>query len=122
LGVFKKKEKEKMNKIIQKIKNIFQPMQQNSDGYHTFNELYRHRYALFIALCRREPSCWKSKEHSDGTMFDGEFVCGFETKDGPITYHLPLEMWTLCDFIKTIPSAPEWDGHTSEDVINRLRG
>ena len=56
-----------------------------SDGYHTFKELYEHRVVLFVALITAltqqeyHPSnkiCWKSKKHSDGTMYDGWFIAG----------------------------------------------
>ena len=95
------------------------------DGYHTFGELYEHRIALFIALCHQLPDDdtiypWKSELHSDGTMFDGWFVAGIGIKKGEqITYHLPLKYW---DKLKCVgfEKAPEWDGHTPEDVIERL--
>lgn len=109
--------------LLNKIKNLFKPIQENSDGYHTFDELYKHRYALYIRLCKYEPSCWKSKLHSDNTMFDGEFIMGFTNEyNEQITYHLPLKLWDRCDFATTLDSAPEWDGHTSDMVIARLYG
>lgn len=42
-----------------------------SDGYHTFNDLYDHRHALFLALCRALGMGWKSRLHVDGTSVDG---------------------------------------------------
>ena len=106
-----------------------------SDGYHTFSELYKHRISLFIALCKvcqgwidtegefglcgRKP--WKSKKHSDGTSLKGWFVMGIgEEKGRQITYHIPLERWSEVSFAKTLKKAPEYDGHTSEDVLKRL--
>lgn len=104
------------------------------DGYHTFDELYDHRFTLFIALCRvllekavpGEPylngGIWRSKLHRDGTMFDGWFVMGIRTDHShQITYHLPLSRWAETDFAFTYKRAPEWDGHTSDDVIDRLK-
>jgi len=42
-----------------------------SDGFHTFGELYRHRAALFSVICNVfKEKAWKSRLHSDGTMFD----------------------------------------------------
>ena len=64
---------------------IDEEKQHVSDGYHTFKELYDHRIALFLALVKSiseqeyHPAnqiCWKSKKHSDGTMFDGWFIAG----------------------------------------------
>lgn len=107
-----------------------------SDGYHTFDELYDHRITLWIALCRvcdfHEKECsygrntptnvWRSKLHSDGTGFDGWFVLGMGRPAGKqITYHLPMNRWTECDFAETLDRAPEFDGHTPADVLERLK-
>ena len=93
-----------------------------SDGYHTFNELYEHRHALFIAFANTNPSiCWKSELHDDGTMFDGWFIAGADLPNGVITYHLPVRLWELFLEWKELAHAPEWDGHTSDDVIERLK-
>jgi len=93
-----------------------------SDGYHTFNELYDHRHALFIALARCNPlECWRSKEHEErGTMPPQFFIVGMELPTGSITYHLPLTLWDKTNFIPTVGCAPPWDGHTSADVVERL--
>ena len=109
---------------------------QISDGYHTFDELYEHRIVLFIALCKElnkniiiddtksittKIKVWKSKLHSDGTTFEGWFVMGIGKEKGKqITYHLPIEKWEDTEFAETLENAPEWDGHTPEDVLNRI--
>ena len=63
-----------------------------SDGYHTFNELYEQRAVLFSALCRLFPqNAWKSKRHADGTMFKGCFIVGINTPDGQYTYHYGID-------------------------------
>ena len=91
-----------------------------SDGYHTFNELYHHRAILFAVICNaNKDKAWKSKKHSDGTMYDGMFIVGINTPHGDYTYHYDIEpYWNLFD-VKTLEFAPEWDGHIPEDV-NRL--
>lgn len=93
-----------------------------SDGYHTFSELYEHRYALFIALARAHKDvAWRSKFHSNGTKMGGYFVMGIGKEAGKqITYHLPNELWPKTDDITTLEYAPEFDGHTPSDVLNRL--
>lgn len=91
------------------------------DGYHTWNELYEHRHQLFLALCRLNGG-WRSMKHADGTMYDGWFIVGTENADlRPITYHLPIRLWNECDNVDTLPLAPEWDGYTSQDVLERLK-
>lgn len=102
-----------------------------SDGYHTFDELYEHRITLFIAMCRviaghdryvGTTDIWRSKLHSDGTSFNGWFILGITKESGEqITYHLPLSKWDETDFAETLEKAPEWDGHTSQDVLKRLK-
>lgn len=100
-----------------------------TDGYHTFNELYDHRITLYIALCRLiyqfcipSPPVWRSKLHSDGTAIEGWFVLGLGEKPGKqITYHLPLARWDETAGIVELERAPEFDGHTSADVLVRLR-
>ncbi len=104
------------------------------DKYHMLSELYEHRHALFCALCKiydnyitpfnTRVHCWKSKLHSDGTMFEGHFIAGmtitqFRGRVKYITYHLPLSWWDKFNLI-VMERAPEWDGHTSDDVIKLL--
>jgi hypothetical protein len=101
-----------------------------SDGYHTFGELYAHRVELFIALCRviscngngeADKNVWRSKRHSDGTFEPGWFLMGISTVQGEqISYHLPITKWDETHFASTLETAPEFDGHTSDDVLIRL--
>ena len=113
---------------------------QVSDGYHTMDELYEHRISLFIAFAKacevidfvakdknmvnRFP-VWRSKRHSDGELCFGtgtQFVLGIHKEKGEqVTYHIPIERWDETDFAETLECAPEWDGHTSDDVIKRLK-
>lgn len=103
-----------------------------SDGYHTFEELYDHRITLFIALCRLISNInyaegeihkvWRSKVNGDGSIWEGLFVLGVNKELGKqITYHLPLSRWEETDFAETLDQAPEFDGHSSEDVLERLK-
>lgn len=93
-----------------------------SDGYHTFNELYENRHILFLALLSaNKDKAWRSKLHDDGSFLDGWFIAGLKTDLGQATYHLPLRMWGLFHNIKEVEHAPKWDGHTSEDVLTRIR-
>jgi hypothetical protein len=124
---------EDLNKQIKELGSFGEDI---SDGYHTFKELYEHRITLYIALCRMYlkwqshydegqldyyKTVWRSKAHSDGSIWDGWFLLGIGKKSGEqITYHLPLAKWEECNFAAILDKAPEFDGHTSEDVLQRL--
>jgi hypothetical protein len=116
----------------------FEPLESECtcDGYHTFDELYEHRITLWSALCvvlsRQNKAIipggngfvWRSKRHSDGELaFGGDwFVLGIgKEKSKQITYHLPMSNWHDCDFAETLEKAPDFDGHTSDDVLERLK-
>jgi hypothetical protein len=98
-----------------------------SDGYHTFGELYEHRIELYLALCRYvgaygTGTVWKSLCHSDGSRMLGWFILGiFEEVGKQITYHIPDKYWGEAYSDVILDKALEWDGHTSQDVIQRLR-
>lgn len=92
-----------------------------SDGYHTFNELYRHRAILFSVICNERPEvAWKSKRHHDGTMYDGMFIVGIDTPEGQATYHYDIDPYWNLFRVKELELAPEWDGHTSGEAIRRI--
>jgi hypothetical protein len=93
---------------------------ETSDGYHTFNELYQQRHALFAALCAADRlNSWKSLLHDDGTMLEGWFIAGIRTDNGQVTYHVPMELWAKFP-ANICQRAPKWDGHTPKDVVERL--
>ena len=95
-----------------------------SDGYHTFGELYDHRCLLFLALLKAHPTlAWRSRLHEDGSKMEGWWIAGMNLPSGPITYHIPDSQWPLLDAtaVPTLDRAPAWDGHTSADVLTRLR-
>lgn len=101
---------------------------QISDGYHTFDELYQHRFALYLALCKVISqttgigTVFRAKTHSNGTSYEGWFLLGmFQTAGKQISYHLPLEWWESANFAETLEVAPAFDGHTSRDVIERVK-
>lgn len=93
-----------------------------SDGYHTFGSLYRQRLILFATLVNsNQHISWKSKRHHDGEIpfGGGWFIVGINTPEGQYTYHYELKHWNM--FIcKVLDVAPEWDGHTDNDVERLL--
>lgn len=94
---------------------------ETSDGYHTFNELYHHRALLFSVIVRNYPELsWKSKKHSKGDMYKGMFIVGINTPDGQASYHYDIEpYWDMFE-CEELEFAPEWDGHTSDQAIERI--
>lgn len=105
----------------------------NSDGYHTFDELYEHRNILFCLAANalnllehmkpfsvsKGVAFW-SKKHCDGSMFEGYIVVGVFISGSWVTYHMKESYSKFLSSIPELDSAPEWDGHTSQDVIKRL--
>lgn len=120
-------------RINAEIRNLKIDTNQISDGFHSFGELYEHRCQLFISLlmyASYDPfiETWRSCKNSDGTQQPGWFILGVTMKDGKqISYHLPTTYWKECEELitganfKTLDKAPEWDGHTSQDVLERLK-
>ena len=99
-----------------------------SDGSHTFNEVYAARNACFMNICREKDDdailnpIWKSQKYSDGKPVEtGWFILGIYRKIGEqVSFHLPMAEWDKCKWAKHYDSAPNYDGHTLEDVIKRL--
>lgn len=86
------------------------------DNYHSISELYFNRLVLFSIICNTyKNNAWKSKLHSDGTMFEDYFIVGISTPQGDFTYHYDLKYWKLFE-VKELEYAPEYDGHQPSDI------
>lgn len=110
---------------------------ETSDGFHTFNELYRHRMLLTAALFSewseaeenrgRASLPWepqdvhKSMLHSDGEVpfGGGWFIVVAQLPAGQISYHYELKHWDLFKIPERVRAA-DFDGHTAQDVCDRL--
>lgn len=91
-----------------------------SDGFHSFDELYDHRMTLFAAVHKaHQDKAWKAPLHADGTMWKGWFIVGINTPEGQFTYHYKSEHWDLFDVL-VLAKAPEWDGHTPDDITRLM--
>ena len=97
-----------------------------SDGYHTFNELYRYRMlynaALFNMMAKfNNYNIIKSKKHSDGEpcFGGGWFVVMATLPTGQISNHYEMKYWNLFN-IKEADRAYAFDGHTPEMAADRL--
>ena len=93
-----------------------------SDGYHTFNELYHHRAILFSVICNSNKEiAWKSRSHHDGSMYSNMFIVGINTPKGQATYHYDVNPYWRMFEVQELEFAPEWDGHTPDQAIERIK-
>lgn len=94
-----------------------------SDGYHTFDSLYRQRGVLFAALVNLFPELsWKSWRDERGEpWFGGKdwFLVCIETPDGPYSYHCQASDWDMYECAE-LEKAKPFDGHTDKDVERLL--
>lgn len=98
-----------------------------SDGYHTFNELYRYRMlynaAFFNLLARNgQVEVCKSRRHSDGEKCFGSddwFIVMAILPTGQVSNHYKSKYWDLFD-VPERETAFEYDGHTPNEAADRL--
>ncbi len=93
-----------------------------SDGFHTFRQLYYQRMMLFAVIVKQNKDrAWKSFRHEDGEYCfgGGWFIVGIDTPEGSYTYHYENEYWDMFDCVD-LPRAKHWDGHTEKDVTRLL--
>lgn len=101
---------------------------QQSDGFHTFNELYEFRMIYNAALfnewsVQHRYDVHKSKRHNDGELcFDGEWfiVCAI-LPTGQISNHYELKDWDMFQCEIADKAKYLFDGHTPKDVISRIQ-
>ena len=77
-----------------------------------------------LALMKSNPEkSWFSKKHDDGTMFKGMFIAGMNLPSGTISYHFNLGYYedAKASGAREFNEAPQWDGHSSDDVLMTLR-
>lgn len=104
-----------------------------SDGYHTFDELYEFRKLYNAQLFNEwanghkegfgvKYGVYKSKKHYDGEdcFGGGWFIVMATLPSGQISNHYELKDWDLFN-IPEREKADEWDGHSSADVLERLK-
>ena len=135
---------DKINQIIRESKIDGKDVSQVSDGWHTFSELYEIRKAYNVALLnewaqqletipgvfdqhgmnpiRPKHDVHKSWRHHDGELCfgGGWFIVVAILPSGQISNHYEAKDWDLFKIPETEKAKYEWDGHTTEDVINRL--
>lgn len=101
-------------------------MDDMSDGYHTFGELYKYRMAYNAAFfnelaIRGDVPLCKSKRHSDGgeCFGGGWFIVMAELSTGQISNHYEMKYWDIFN----IPEREVgfvYDGHSPKEALDRL--
>lgn len=99
-----------------------------SDGYHTFGELYEFRKVYNAALFnewakQKEYSVHKSWRHHDNELCfgGGWFIVVAVLPTGQISNHYAAKDWDLFKVPEAETALFAFDGHTPEDVLNRLK-
>jgi hypothetical protein len=133
-------------KPLQKLTNVNMAIHQLgenkeliSDGYHTFKELYDFRMVYNAVLFNEwadmgvynpdglfaKPmyDVHKSWKHHDGELCfgGGWFIVSAMLPTGLISNHYKVEHWDLFKIPEVEKALFEFDGHTSQDVLNRLK-
>ena len=93
-----------------------------SDGFHTFRQLYYQRMMLFATIVKQNKNkAWKSLRHEDGELCfgGGWFIVGIDTPEGSYTYHYENNFYSLFD-CEELERGKHWDGHTEKDVTRLL--
>ena len=115
------------------------------DGYHTFDELYEFRKMYNAALFNEWALDWtlynqgrlgsnipitsgrynvhKSWKHHDGELCfgGGWFIVSAMLPTGLISNHYKAEDWDLFKIPEVDKALYEFDGHTGQDVLLRLK-
>lgn len=120
-------EVDRINEEIRDIKKQGISVKEVSDGWHTFSELYDFRKLYNAHLFNEwalsgKYEVYKSKKHYDGEVcFDGDmFIVVAILPEGQISNHYKLKDWDLFEIPEYEKSKYEYDGHTPEDVLERL--
>lgn len=122
--------REEQIKLLNKLINELGISDEVSDGYHTFNELYEFRKTYNAALFNEwakfdipQYNVHKSIRHHDGEYCfgGGWFIVVAVLPTGQISNHYELKDWDLFKIPAKDRALFEYDGHTSNDVLQRLK-
>lgn len=99
-----------------------------SDGYHTFNELYEFRKVFNAALFNEwfwqgVYNVHKSNRHNDGELCfgGGWFIVVAVLPNGQISNHYESKDWDLFKIPEQERALFPFDGHTANDVLERIK-
>lgn len=98
-----------------------------SDGYHTFDELYEFRKMYNACLFNEwykqgKYDVHKSEKHYEGDICfgGGWFIVVAILPTGQISNHYEMKDWDLFNCEDVDKAKYPFDGHSPEDVLNRL--
>jgi len=126
--------------FIEQAKEMEKVTEDTSDGYHTFKELYEFRKVYNAVLFNEWGKIYngkfeegimdfkpkydvhKSWKHNDGELCfgGGWFIVLAMLPSGQISNHYKAGDWDLFKIPEVEKAKYPFDGHTSEDVIERL--
>ena len=108
------------------LENISSDVEEISDGYHSFNELYKYRMlynAAFFNLLSKTNKVIKSKKHSDGSIpFNDSnwFIVQAKLENGKIiSNHYEIKDWNMFKIPEAKVAMP-WSGSTPEQEAEYL--
>ena len=114
-------------KLFNKIANLFKKIEYNSDGYHTFSELYEFRKMYNATLFNEWYSQGKYNVHKSKKHYDGEecfgggwFIVVADLPTGQISNHYEMKDWDLFNCEESEKAKIPFDGHSPNDVLIRL--
>ncbi len=106
------------------------PTNQLSDGFHTFAELYEFRKAYNALLFNQWSELGMYDVHKSMLHNDGEeifpdsphtwFIVCATLPTGQISNHYKVADWDLFKVRAVKKAKYPWDGHTSQDVLQRI--
>ena len=98
-----------------------------SDGYHSFGELYDFRKMYNAVLFNEWSKQGKYSVHKSTRHFEGDecfgggwFIVVANLPSGQISNHYEIDDWDLFDCRAYEKALLPYDGHTGQDVLNRL--
>lgn len=113
---------------ITRIDSLIDLLNDMNDDYHSMQELYDFRMIYNCLLFNQwyENSVfevYKSKKHHDDEIcFDGDFfIVVANLPSGQITNHYLIKYWDYFKIPEYERMKDEFDGHTSQDVLKRLK-
>jgi len=128
-----------INNFIQCLNESGSPTQYISDGYHSFDDLYMFRMLYNAALFntwamditypdgtvtegQNRYNVHKSERHHDGELCfgGGWFIVVAVLPTGQISNHYKMDYWDYFNIPVAKKALFPFDGHTPEDVMERL--